>query len=95
MEKANEAKKTPKTTTRALLQASLDELRGIRDEIRVRLHLGGMDAKDAFHDVERELDSLGHELTVAGDETLEKAAEGLEKLAKSLRALRSKVEHKA
>jgi hypothetical protein len=40
---------------KADLQKSLDALATLRDEIRVRLHLAGMDAKDAWNRLEPRL----------------------------------------
>jgi hypothetical protein len=39
------------------------ELMELRDEVRVRLHLGAMDARDAFAAIERDIDKLGNNAT--------------------------------
>ena len=45
-----------KETLRTSMQRGLDELTELKDEIRVKLHLGGMDAKDAWAALEPELE---------------------------------------
>ena len=59
---------TEKDTTKdpGKLKARLDELKRMRDEIRVKIHLAGMDARDAFHEIEPEIDKAEHELTRLG-----------------------------
>lgn len=38
-----------------------DELKTMLDEVRVKLHLAGMDAKDAFHEISRDAEKLRRE----------------------------------
>jgi len=49
-----------------------DEARTLRDEIRLKLHLGGMDAKEAFQKLDKQADQLAGraetELHVVWDE---------------------------
>jgi len=49
-----------------------DEARTLRDEIRLKLHLGGMDAKEAFQKLDHQADQLAGraetELHVVWDE---------------------------
>lgn len=40
---------------KADLQKSLESLQTLRDEIRVRIHLAGMEAKDAWNELEPRL----------------------------------------
>jgi hypothetical protein len=50
------------------LQKSLEALQTLRDEIRVRIHLAGMDAKDAWNKLEPtllEAERLAEEVTDA------------------------------
>jgi hypothetical protein len=39
-----------------------DRLKTLRDQFRLKVHLAGMDAKDAFHEIEREAEKLEHEV---------------------------------
>jgi hypothetical protein len=75
------------------LRTRLMELQTLRDELRVRLHLLGMDAKDAMTDLEPRIDRLESELEHAGDDALGVLATSLEKVAKSLKALRERHAH--
>ncbi len=50
------------------IQKSLDALRTLKDEIRVQLHLAGMDAKDEWSKLEPQLEEaekMAHDLTEA------------------------------
>lgn len=40
-----------KTPVQAQIQTSLDTLAALRDEVRLQLHLAGMDAKQSWNDV--------------------------------------------
>jgi hypothetical protein len=76
---------------RARLDAQLDELTQMRDEIRVKLHLAGMDAKDAWKDLEPKLDKLEHEASIEG-ETIADATLALAKnLSEAVRKFRDRL----
>jgi len=81
------------TPLRQKLRGRLDELQTLRDELRVRLHLMGMDAKDAMTDLEPRIDRAEADLDRVGDEALDRLATSLERLARSLRALRDRHAH--
>lgn len=68
------------------LNATLDELRTLRDEIRVQLHLAGMDAKDRWNrDLEPRLFSMEKRVErEVGDAT----RSALHELAESMRRFR-------
>ena len=72
------------------LRQRLVELQTLRDELRLQMHLMGMDAKDALTDLEPRIDRLEHDLERVGDDALAKLATSLERLANSLRALRAR-----
>lgn len=40
------------------IQEQLDELKTLRDEIRVRMHLAKADARDTFTEIERKFDQI-------------------------------------
>jgi hypothetical protein len=61
------------------------ELQKMRDEIRVRLHLGAMDARDAFSVIERDLERVGGDLSNATRRTLLQARTHLQELAAAFR----------
>ena len=72
------------------LTKEIDQLRSdltrLRDQARVRLHLGAMDARTAFADIERRADHVGHEISQTARATL---AEVRDELARLLAVLRS------
>lgn len=55
------------------MQHAITKLQGLRDEIRVRLHLGSLDVKqqwDALDPQVAELEKMGHDATDAAKEKL-------------------------
>lgn len=77
------------------LQARLDELRKLRDEIKVRIHLGELDARDAFLKIEPAVDKaeleLKHVAKGAAHAVANAATVTIDGLVKSLRAIRAKL----
>ncbi len=78
---ADEANKTLKQD----LQETRDDLRRAADEIKVKLHLAGMDAKDAWEDIQPRIadferrfdakaDEVGEELKALGNEIKQRLA---------------------
>ena len=61
-------------------QRMLADLRQLRDSIRVRIHLAGMEAKDAWEKIEPKLDQLERELDKNADAVAESIMERLEAL---------------
>lgn len=81
------------SSVRQKLRSSLADLQTLRDEIRLKLHLMGMDAKDAMRDLEPRIDRIEHEVEHAGDDAVGRIATALERIVKSLRALRERHVH--
>lgn len=72
----------------------MQDLRQMADEIRVQLHLGGMEAKDAWAKLEPKLRAFEQKF----DRATEDAADDLEELADVLRKEMQKIKarlHKA
>lgn len=69
------------------LEAIMAELEGMRDEIRVRIHLGGMDLKDKW----RELESRIEEMKRESPEATQKIRDAAHDLRDAFRALRQKL----
>ncbi|MCC6551473.1 MAG: hypothetical protein IT372_00440 [Polyangiaceae bacterium] len=69
---------------KADLQKSLEALQTIRDEIRVRIHLAGMDAKDAWAKLEPRL----YEAERLAAEVSETSRAALAEVLKKARELR-------
>lgn len=61
-----------------------DSLKQLRDEVRVRIHLGGMDLRDAFEKLEREADHLVAQVPPAATRALNDVAVRLRRIAHAL-----------
>jgi hypothetical protein len=66
----------------------LDELRAIRDDIRLDLHLATKDLTDEWRDIERKLPAAGE----ARDQLEGAATEALDRLAVELRRFRDRLQ---
>jgi hypothetical protein len=73
--------KTVAQNDTASLKKSLEQL---RDEIRVRIHLGGLDLKDTFDKLEREADHLAAQVPPAATRALNDLAVRLRRIAHTL-----------
>lgn len=71
------------------LRETLDQLRRLRDEVRVQAHLGGMEAKKAWDALEPKLAEADRLAEKASEESLRAAVEALRKLKDLKRTLKS------
>jgi len=62
------------------LRDTLDQLRRLRDEVRVQAHLGGMEAKKAWDELEPKLAEADRLAEKASEESLRAAVEALRRL---------------
>ena len=62
----------------------LSSLTQLRDEIRVRLHLAQLDAKDKWNELETQLESLEHRVTADGGSVLGATAQLAREMKQSL-----------
>jgi hypothetical protein len=76
---------------RMTAQTSWDEVRRIRDEIQVQLHLAGMEARDRWQALQPKLVELEALLEDKGKRAGHAVAEQLGAMASSLRALRDEL----
>lgn len=83
-----------KDAARKELQATLGELETLRDEIRVRLHLAGMDIKKAWGDLDPEYLRLRDAARDVRDEAVVALRDALVEVRKGLRAVRKELEKK-
>jgi hypothetical protein len=72
------------------VQHSVDELRKLRDEIRVRLHLAGMEAKSFWEGVEPKLADLEDKLEQGVSATAKYADVVLDELTKAFQHMRDR-----
>jgi hypothetical protein len=73
---------------RDVLQRRIEELRRMRDELRVKLHLGRMDARQLWDDLEKRwnhLEANAKQLTRASEDTLVAVADGVREAVTELR----------
>jgi hypothetical protein len=75
-----------KTDLKSELAKSLELLRTMRDEARVKLHLGGMDAKDRWNRLEPRIEAA---LGKAANEATEASTAMVDEVAKALREFTS------
>jgi chaperonin cofactor prefoldin len=72
---------------RRQLEAILTELQTMRDEIRVRVHLGGMDLTDRWKELEARVEEIQRQRPEATQKLRDAAAD----LRDAYRALRDKI----
>jgi hypothetical protein len=70
---------------------TLEDLRGLRDEIRLNAHLGEMQARDAWGKLEQTLAETERQLTAAGKDKSRELLESARKLQSSIKAFRDRV----
>jgi transcriptional regulator of NAD metabolism len=73
------------------LEAEVREVRRMRDEVRVKIHLAGMDAKAALGQLEHRLVEIERSMTVVGRGAAAEIVEALERLNAPFRRLRDSV----
>jgi ElaB/YqjD/DUF883 family membrane-anchored ribosome-binding protein len=76
---------------RHLVKDTLAELETLRDEIRVRIHLAGMDAKTTWNELEPKIEHLEEQAKEATDHAAHALRDRANELVSALRGLRSKV----
>jgi hypothetical protein len=79
-----EPKELPMTEIESSQTSELTSLTQLRDEIRVRLHLAQLDAKDKWQELEAQLASLEHRVTSDGGTVLGATAQLAKELKQSL-----------
>lgn len=72
---------------RSTLNGTVDEIQWLADEIRVKLHLANMDAKDAWRKLEPQLEHArqhAHEATDASSQAIQDILDAFKKFQASL-----------
>jgi len=59
------------STAKSEIERDVQELVHVRDEIRMKLHLAGMDAKSAWQKLEKKLELLEEKLGYEGDHAVD------------------------
>lgn len=73
------------------LRHGIDELEHLRDEIKVKVHLAGLDATEAWNKLEPRLDQLEQELERDGQHVKDATKEITSELVKSFRQFRDRL----
>jgi hypothetical protein len=64
------------------IQKSLDHMRTLRDEIRVKIHLAGMDVKDEWNHLEPQLEQVERAASEFSEATRHAVSETVKRLTK-------------
>jgi len=76
------------TELKAEVKKNLASLQALRDEVRVKIHLAGMNLKDQWRKLEPRLDEVekaAHDISEASRAALKEAVKRLEQLRDSIR----------
>lgn len=73
------------------IDTQIRDLQTLRDEIRVKLHLAGMDAKDAWHELEPRLERLEAQVAREGASVADATLELARELSVAFRAFRDRL----
>jgi arabinogalactan endo-1,4-beta-galactosidase len=90
-EEAKAEKEKDKDKDPGEIRRALDEVKRLRDEVRVRIHLAEMDARDAWHKLEPRIDKLDRQFDKAGTRVSIELKAALEQARTSLKALRDRL----
>ncbi len=66
------------------LHKTADLLKTMRDEIRVKLHLAGQEAKDRWQKIEPEIDKVGQEIAKTSRATVDELVTRVKEFKKDL-----------
>jgi hypothetical protein len=70
-----------------------DDVKRIRDELALKIHLAGMEARDRWTELQPHLTHLEHTIEREGDRAGKVVATQLSAVAKALRSLRDELAH--
>lgn len=73
---------------------TLEELRKLRDEIRVKVHLAGMEARERWEELEPKLEELEGQLERSGARATEATSIFFEELAAAFRRFRDRIDER-
>lgn len=78
-------------TARTGFDNLMTELKKTRDELRLQMHLAGMDARTAWEKLEPKVDELERKVNAAGDAASHEIEVALDTLGKALARLRDDI----
>ncbi len=83
---------TAETKTKNVFESGLDELRTLRDEVRLKLHLAGKDVKDQWESTfEPKIEKLEHQVRTATDNTVDALRDALDQAKDSFKGFRDRL----
>jgi len=74
---------------------SFEELKRIRDEIKLKIHLAAMDVRDAFEKMEPKLKDLERQVANAGAAASREVEAAIQKAKDALAQIKEKIDNKA
>ena len=74
-------------------QKLIADLTALRDEIKLKIHLAEMDAKDAWKKLEPRLEAIEKDLTHAGKQVGAEARAALDAAKDALKSLRNRIQN--
>ena len=75
--------------------SSWNDVRRLADELELRIHLAGMDARDRWHELEPRLEKLEHQIAQSGERAEDAVVRELHEVGDELRALRDDIQARA
>jgi hypothetical protein len=81
-----------KPTIEERIMRTLENLRALRDEIRLNIHLAGMDAKSSWSKLEDEIEKAERRATAAGRKGAAELADYIEKLRERAQQYKKRLE---
>ncbi len=70
---------------------TIDDIKKLRDEIVLKLHLASMDAKREWDELEPKLEALEHKIDRGSDRALDAAAGLIDELGAAFRSFRDRL----
>ncbi|HWM84618.1 MAG TPA: hypothetical protein VNO33_02245 [Kofleriaceae bacterium] len=74
------------------MKAQLAELKRAYEQVKLKLHLAGMDVRDAWKSVEPRIDDLENRLVSAGKDAARELASSFDQLGAALKKLGAEIE---
>ena len=81
-----------KSTIESKLNRTLEDLRSLRDEIRLNIHLASMDAKAVWKDLEKQVEDADRRAEAAGQKASREITESVRKLRGAVKAFRDRLQ---
>lgn len=76
---------------RTELERDIAELKHVRDEIRLKLHLAGMDLRSSWHELEKKLELLEEKFGYSGDHVADTTRKLAAELKQSFRDFKQRL----